>query len=144
MSLMDFVVPKTTVTFGAASVDVRGVALDDITFIFRDHLVEVNRLMALYDDEEKRNTVMAQAAKFAVHLISEAPELCHTLIARCADEAVTPEVIKHVSTFPVGLQVELVNAIWTLTVEEAGGAKKLLDKFMGLVTQVRPSSLSGG
>jgi hypothetical protein len=141
---MDFVVPKTTVTFGAATVDVRGVALDDITFLLRDHLVEVNRLMAMYEDEEKRKTAIAQAATFAVTLISEAPELCHLLIARCADEAVTPEVIAHVATFPLGLQVELVQAIWTLTVEEAGGAKKLIDKFMGLVTQVRPATLTGG
>lgn len=144
MALMDFVVPKKTVPFGAATVDVRGVALDDISFLLRDHLVEVNRLMALYEDEEKRKTAMAQAATFAVKLISEAPDLVHNLIARCADEEPTPELLERISTFPVGLQVELAQSIWTLTVEEAGGAKKLLDKFMGMVSQVRPTSLNGG
>lgn len=143
MALMDFKVPKRTVSLGDFAGEVRGVSLNDISFLLRGHLTEMNRIMALYEDDEKRATALAQAANFAITVVGETPELAAMLIVLCSDEKPTDEVVEHVSRFPAGLQVELLRNIWDVTVEEAGGAKKLLDKFMGLVKQVRPATLTG-
>lgn len=143
MALMDFKVPKREVSFGEFHGFVRGASLNDISFVLRDHLTEVNRLMSLYEDEEKRNTALAQAANFAITLVGEAPLLAATLIVCCSDEEPTSTLVKHVAAFGIGLQTELLRNIWELTVEDAGGAKKLLDNFMGMVKKVRPASLTG-
>lgn len=137
MALSDFQVARKPVLFrGEPLIAVRGLALNDISYLIRDHLDQLNKLFDLYDKPETRETALAESAKFALHIVKEAPELVAQMIVLASDEP--QENIEIARKLPLPVQVEAVRAIIELTFEEAGGAKKFLDSVMSLVSGVMP------
>jgi hypothetical protein len=139
MSLKDFVIRKEQVAFRGGVLEVRGLALNDVTVLIRDHLTELSRLFELYDNDETRNTAMAESAKFAIELIKESPQVVASMIALSSDE---PSLVNVAAQLPLPVQVETVRKIIELTFEEAGGAKKFLDSLVELVSGVMPLRLT--
>lgn len=138
MSLADFSINKVKVDFRGGSLELRGLALEDISVLVRHYLPELNALFDMYDTPETRDTAISQSGAFAIKIIKEAPELVAQLIVLAADEP--QEHIDIARRLPLPIQVECVRAVIDLTFEEAGGAKKFLDSLMGMVTNLRPKA----
>lgn len=138
MSLQDFVINREDVAFRGGTISVRGLALNDITSLMRNHIDEVSTLFRLYDKEETRETAMAQSAQFAITIIQQTPELVARLIVMASDSA--PEDIAKAERLSLSTQVELLRNIIELTFEEAGGAKKFIDGLIKMVAVLRPSA----
>lgn len=139
--LTDFEIIREEVSYRGASVQVRGLALFDITALVPQHLDQMNKLFDLYksSDELVQNVAAAESVKFALKLVHDAPDLVASMIVRACDEDETPGVKEHVMRLPIGFQIELARKIIDLTFAEAGGAKKLFDNLMMMATQIRPS-----
>lgn len=142
MSLRDFVIRKEPVVYQGVSTQVRGIALFDISDLMRNHLAEMNKLFGMYQNLETRETAIAQGMQFAARIVDEVPKLVTAIIIRACDEDQNDEaLIDHVQRLSIGLQVELIRKIIELTVEEAGGAKKLIDSLVSMVNTVKPMTM---
>lgn len=137
MSLAEFVIARKLVSFAGGSFHVKGLSLDDINFLIRDWLPEIDSLFKMYENEDLRETAISESAKFAIGIVQQAPHLVGTLIAVGAEELDMVDIARRL---PIPAQVEAIKAIFELTFEEAGGAKKFLDMILSLVQQVRPKS----
>jgi hypothetical protein len=137
MALSDFQVARKPVLFrGEPLIEVRGLALNDISFLIRDHLDQLNALFDMYDKPETRESALVESAQFAITLIKQAPDLVAQMIVLAADEQ--QSMLDVARKLPLPTQVEAVRAIIELTFEEAGGAKKFIDSLMSLVSGVMP------
>lgn len=142
MSLADVIIPTREVALGEYRTSVRGISLNDVSALLRDHLAELSSLFDMYDNEETRETAMAASASFAIRLVQEAPDMVATAIVLLTD---SPESdLAKARKFPLGWQVELIRVALEVTFEEAGGAKKFLDKMMAMVRSVRPKTKALG
>ena len=142
MSLAHIQIPREEVMFRGEPLSFRGLSLNDFSTLMRGHLADLNKLFDLYDNEETRETAIAQSAKFAITIVQETPAMVAQLIVLASDSP--QEEIEIAQQFPLPLQVECVRAIINLTFEEAGGAKKFLDSLMAMVTSLRPKAASEG
>lgn len=141
MSLQDFNVVREVVPFQGGSLDVRGLSLNDITFLVRDYLDELNTLFSLYEKEETRETATAQAVTFAIRIVQETPRLVAQLIVLAGDA--DQSLISKAETLPLPVQIEALRRIIELTFEEAGGAKKFIDSLVGMIASLRPKTATG-
>lgn len=141
MSLADFVIRKEDVMYqGVAATSVRGIALRDITELLHEHLVEMNHLFKLYEDQPDKNIAFMRGAEFALKLVNDVPDLVESFIIRATEERDTPELRAKLKQLPVGLMIEIIRKIIDITVEDAGGAKKLIDNLVGMVQTLRPTT----
>lgn len=138
MSLKDFVITHEEVTFRGGTISLRGLALNDVTLLVRDYLVELGNLFDMYENDEQRETAIAQSAQFAIKVVMEAPQLAAQVIvlASDGDQSDLPKASK----MPLPNQVECIRKIMEITFEEAGGAKKFLGSLMEMVSVLRPTS----
>ncbi len=140
MSLADFVIRKEDVTYrGEVATTVRGIALYDITSLLHGHLADLNRVFDMYEKEGGQDVALARGAEFALKLVNDMPDLVEAFIIRATDDTDTPELRATLRTLPLGLTVEIVRKIIEITVEDAGGAKKLMDNLVGMVRTMRPN-----
>lgn len=142
MTLKDFQIATRSVSFRGGSLDVRGLALNDISHLIREYLTEINTLFGMYENEATRDTAAAQSVQFAVTIIKETPNLVAQLIVLATDS--TQDELHLAERLPIPVQTELIRQIIELTFEEAGGAKKFLDSLVTLVTSLRPATATGG
>lgn len=139
MSLADYEIRYEEVTFQGKVVDkVRGIALNDIASLIRDHLLELNRVFDMYEKEGGEVAVM-QAAAFALKMVEEVPDLVDSIIIAATDAVDEPGLRSKLKRLPIGLTIEVMRKIIEITVEDAGGAKKLLDNIAMTVRTMRPS-----
>jgi hypothetical protein len=139
MALHDFMVVTEEVSFRGGRFALRGLALNDVSELVRNHLPELNKLFQLYDNEETRENALAESARFAITIVRETPIMVAKMIALAADE---PQAVDVAARLPLPVQVECVRKIIELTFEEAGGAKKFLDSVMSLVGGMIPANLT--
>lgn len=140
MSLADFVIRKEDVMYqGVVATSVRGIALRDITELLHDHLVEMNHVFKLYEQEGDKNVAAMKGAEFALKLVNDVPDLVESFIVQATDETDTPALRETLRKLPIGLMVEIIRKIIDITTEDAGGAKKLLDNLMGMVRTIQPA-----
>ena len=136
MSFKDFEIIKEPVMFrGVAVAHVRGLALNDITVLVRGHLVEIDKLIAMFDNDATRETAMTEAARYAIKILQDAPDLAAKMIALASDE---PDQADKIAKLPLPMQVESVRKIINLTFEEFGGAKKFIDSMLDLMGGFMP------
>ena len=139
MALHDFTVVSEEVSFRGGRIALRGLALNDVSELVRNHLPELNKLFQLYDKEETREQALAESARFAITIVRETPIMVAKMIALAADE---PQSVDIAGRLPLPVQVECIRKIIDLTFEEAGGAKKFLDSVMSLVGGMIPANLT--
>lgn len=136
MSLADFQPETLTVSTKRSSFEVRGLSFVDISQLVRTHMNDLEALFTMYEQEANGvgfgNLAMA---RFATRLISDAPGLVSHVIALAADE---PEMVNQATRLPLLTQVDALKKIGTLTFEEVGGAKKLLEMVVELVENLQP------
>lgn len=145
MSLTDFAPPKTVVHSRGGDVEVRGLTLDDIAVLMRDHLDDVNALVELFERNAGTPTadnMVSQIVTNAVSLIREAPGLVAMMIAMACDE---PDAVDNARSMSMSLQVKVIKAIAELTFEEAGGPKNFIESLMMLLRgMLRPAPTETG
>lgn len=139
MSLSDFEIRYDDVMYrGAVATAVRGIALNDITTLIREHLSDMNTVFDLYE-KEGADVALMKAMEFAVKMVDEVPELVSSIIIKATDETDSPELREKLRKLPIALTVEVMRKIIEITVEDAGGAKKLIDSLVMMVRTVKPS-----
>lgn len=140
MSLADFQPETLTVKYKGNELTVRGLSMIDISSILKVHMHDLETLFDMYEQESQGLTFGNVAlAKYATRLISDAPGLVAHIIALACDE---PAMVNKAERLPMIVQIEAIKKIGTLTFEEVGGVKKLIEEMGNLVGQFRPESPS--
>lgn len=134
MSLSSFKPQTEAVKFPGGEFAVRGLALEDITVLLRDHFTTVSALWDKYVNEAAIDAVGQAAPETAAGLadygsvITEAldiaPSLMADVIALAAGE---PDQAAAARTLPTGVQLDAIEKVVRLTLEAEGGMGKFLE-----------------
>lgn len=131
MSLSDYSPEKAVVVFKGGQFEVRGITLDDLAILLRDHMDDLDALVNILGNAMKsgisQDTAVALATQHALALVREAPGLVARAIAQQADE---PDLVENARRLPMHVQVSALEDIARLTFEEAGGPKKFFERLM--------------
>ena len=136
MGLADYQAPTEPVEFKGGSFDVRGIALDDLGVLLKNHLTDLDALMDLYEKEVREDIRVTATAQYAIGLVREAPGLVANVIALCSD---APDSVDKARRLPLAVQVKALETIGRLTFEEAGGPKKFFENLKTLFGAMRPA-----
>jgi len=139
MALADYVVERKAVPFKGGSFDVRGLSLDDVTVLMREHLSDLDQVFELYASSASQEALVGETARYAIKLVQEAPGLVSNVIALASDEPGSAATARSLS---IPVQVDALEKIFMLTFEEAGGAKKFFESLSRLLTGLRPPASS--
>ena len=132
MALADFTPDKVTVPLGkTASVDVRGLGIQDFSQLMHVHLDDLAGLIDIYE-KSGGNFTEAGMLQFVLRLVTDAPGLVAHAIALAADE---PTLVDKASSLPIPVQLKLVQTIGTLTFEDFGGARKTRARLENLLAR---------
>lgn len=142
MGLRDYAPAVETIDLpNGDSFVVRGLSLNDITALVRDHYDMAAALFDKYVAAASSEAVdTAIGIKDGNHVrdavldaLKAAPGLLSDTIAHAADE---PDMAGNVARLPLGVQIEAVEAVIRLTLEAEGGLEKLIgtvEKLAGSV-----------
>lgn len=132
MGLKHIKLPEATVEFPGGNFAVRGLSLDDISFLLRRHGQRLQALFAeLMGKPVGAELTVDSVASFAMPLIEAAPELAAEIVA-CAADGHSPEEIAIARSLPLPTQIDALEKTLNLTFEAAGGPKKLLETVIRL------------
>lgn len=143
MSLLNFQIATKKVTFGGGALEFRGLSLNDVSALMGNHLAEIDTLFQMYEKEEQRDTAVQEAVKFATTIVSKSPMIAAKMIALTSvddDDSQLAAKVAVAERLPLPVQVECVRAVFEITFQESGGAKKFLDSVMGAVTRMRATA----
>lgn len=136
MALADYQPERSVVEFKGGSVAVRGLSLDDVSLLIKNHLDDLDQILAMYKSNVTPDIQAAVMAEYAVTLVREAPGMVAHIISLAADE---PDAVENARRLPMPTQIELLKAIGHLTFEEVGGIKKFAESLAQLATRMTPS-----
>lgn len=137
MALADYTPPRLAVPFKGGEFSVRGLALDDLALLMRNHYSDINALVDVFAKDTTEEQPVAAITKHAVALIKEAPGLVANLIAIACDE---PDAVDNARKLMMPVQVRAIETIAKLTFEEAGGPKKFMESLANLLRGMRPAA----
>lgn len=141
MSLSDFTPETREVPLNKAgdkTLTVRGLNLDDLTFLVSNHLGDIATGMELY--QQHKTAVIAENSldRFIVAMMRVLPDLSAEIIAVACDE---PERGDNARKLPLAIQIAALSEIASLTMEEAGGLKNLFAALASLIGAMMPAHL---
>lgn len=140
MALSNYQIPRTTIPLGNENnMAVRGLNLEDISFLVQVHKNDVDSVVSLFQGkigkdktpEGVAKVVQKNGSELIVELIQRFPLLIANVICVAADE---PEQWENASKLPMPVQVEAVLAIATHTFNDVDGFKKFVGN-VGAVLQ---------
>lgn len=148
MRLSDLVIPTKEIKLGEQAVSFRGLSFHDLETLFTSGLDDdIDSLVAMFQTgKDADGQPVSEDALFNI-VISKFPRLVTSVLILAGDDGgggddddeLAPADVKRL---PLGFQIEAIEAVFVLTTEAAGGAKKLLDKvkdLMGGLSQARSS-----
>lgn len=141
MSLAEFEPQREVVSFKGGSLNLRGLALDDIAVLIRENLTDLDDLLKLYAEDVDNRVAVAATAQYAVSLVRETPELVARLVCLACDE---PGLEHKARRLPIPTQIKAIQAIVDLTFREAGGVKNFLESLTTLMADIRPHAVQTG
>lgn len=128
MSLKELTIPSAPVQTPGGEFSVRGLSLDDLTYILQRHAVEVSRVISVI--EAKRGEIGNDLiSELAVGLIQSAPAVVAEIIAVASGN---PGEAAYARTLPFPVQLDAIEKIGNLTFEVSGGPKKVLEAVIRL------------
>lgn len=133
MSLSDFRPERRLIKFKTGSFEVKGLGLDDLSVLIHDHLVDLDKLMGVYSDNDEVGS--AALVSFAISLTREAPALVALVIALGAGDR---SLVDRARDLPLAIQIGAIRAIGELTFEELGGVKKVGESLREFLVKVAP------
>lgn len=140
MPLSDFEAVKTPIIYkGKILVEVRGLNLDDVTLLVRNHLADFQMLWKLYDPVNQK--LLPNSAdgidQMIFGLLSNAPETAAKLIAIASDE---PGETDKARRLPMPLQMKILIEVVKLTFEDVGGPLEFVGMLGRVLTAELPAS----
>lgn len=136
MGLADYQPVRETVAIsGGQSMQVRGLALEDVTVLFRAHLADLDKVVAIFGKQLDADQAVTAMMTHAIALVKEAPGLVANLIALASDE---PDAVDNARRLPFAVQVTALKAVARLTFDEAGGPKKFVEGLGDLLRGLAP------
>jgi hypothetical protein len=138
MALKDHVTPRHIVPLlGDNGVAVRGLNLDDFSFLLGEHLEAASKIADLYS--KHKNSIFSQKPfqDFILSIAKDFPGLVSEVISVAADEPDTKDI-----RLGIGLQISVLNAIIKLTMEEAGGLGNLIAQLRAVGAGVLAQNLA--
>lgn len=112
---------------------VRGLSLEDIAILLREHYEPIKALFDEYVGEASVQGVSVATGELAdiddleevmLNSLQIAPALMADVIARAADE---PKLVSVIRRLPAGTQIEALEKILKLTLSAEGGLEKLAE-----------------
>jgi hypothetical protein len=103
---------------------VRGLSLEDITYLVNNHLPDLEKISDLYEQHTQNVFTDEAMKKLMLRLLSELPAVASEIIACAAD---APGEGTKVRKYPAPVQIESLFVIARLTFEEVGGVKKFIE-----------------
>ena len=128
MSLKDLTIPSVPVQTPGGEFSVRGLSLDDLTYILQRHAVEVSHVISAIE-AKKGDVDHDLISEMAVGLIEAAPGVAAEIVAVAAGEL---DQIDTVRRLPFPVLLDAVEKIGNLTFEVYGGPKKVLEAVIRL------------
>ena len=128
MALRDHVTPRISIPLtGDNGVAVRGLNLDDFSFLLGEHLEAASKIADLY--AKHKNSIFSHKPfqEFVLSIAKDFPGFVSEVISVAADEPDAKDV-----KLGIGLQISVLNAIVKLTMEEAGGLGNLIAQLRAL------------
>jgi len=127
MGLKHIKLPSAEVEFSGSNIAVRGLSLDDVAYLVRQHQ---KSLETLYNEFQAVGDLSASGAMaFVGPLVERTPQLAADIIACGAGDHEDAGIAR---TLPFPVQVELLEHIIRLTFSSEGGPKKLLETVVRL------------
>lgn len=108
---------------------VKGLSLNDIAVLLREHFPDLDALFEMFQDFE--NVTRDQLNPLVLSLVSQAPGFVANVIALAAGEGDSSDAEK----LPGPVQVKALLAIGELTFHEVGGVGKAMEMVAGLLTK---------
>lgn len=140
MSLANYKPATESIAIGEGHVlTVRGLSLDDLGALMKDHLEDLDKLVRLVKEPAMTNEMLADGTATAIRLVSEAPVFVAQAIAIAANE---PDLVGVARTMTAPLQIEIMKAIYHLTFKDAGGLKKFVEGLLLARAKTVRTSLS--
>lgn len=128
MGLKDLTIPSVPVKTPGGEFSVRGLSLNDITYVLQRHAVEVAQVISAV--ESNQGAVSNElVSELAVTMIQSAPSLAADIIAVAAGE---PDQVATVRALPFPVQLDAIEKIGNQTFEVYGGPGKALEAVIRL------------
>ncbi len=116
---------------GGNSFHVRGLSLNDISVLVREHFPDLDALAGLFDGFD--TLTVDQFEPLALSLVSQAPGFVANAIAVAAGEGTAADA----EQLPGPTQVKALLEIGDLTFIDVGGPKKAWEMIAGLLTRTQ-------
>ncbi|MGP1665477.1 MAG: phage pre-tape measure protein [Rhodanobacter sp.] len=134
--LHDFTIPTKTIEYkGSPVLDVRGLSFNDISYLILQHRDDVDKLVTLWDAYSQRGgfSEMKEAViiQYGFELLREAPGMA----------ADAHESFARIAKLPSSVQIDALKAIGNMTIEDFGGAKKMLETLWTTVLAHAPDQV---
>lgn len=135
MSIHDYQPPTAVVEFKGGSLQVRGLALDDVAVLVRSHLIDLDKLIDIYQNKVSDAAAIASFAQYAIALAKECPGLVANIVALACDDGDNVDMYRQKLSMPI--MVRCIEQVIKLTFEEAGGPKKFAESLMQIFRGMR-------
>lgn len=139
MLLKDYVIPRSDIPLPGKAVNgvkpffqVRGLTLDDLTFLISQHLGPITRAVKLYQESREDILKTGNLQGFVMTLARDFPELGAEVISAASD-SLDPETRNVAKQLPIATQIKALAEITRLTLEDAGGLGNLLAEMRGQI-----------
>jgi len=139
MGLSDYTPARQQVEVGRATLDFRGLGLDDFRVLIEAHFPDLEGLAELYTEATGNRFSMSAMQDLAMTLVSRAPVVAAHIIALAADE---PAMIDKARSITAAGQLMCLMAILNLTCADVGGPKAALAMLPFLTKGVMPPSVT--
>lgn len=130
MGLKHIKLPEAVIEFPGGDFAVRGLSLDDISYLVQRHGEKLNSLFTEFTSGSGEMTVKA-VAQFALPMLKSAPDIAAEMIA-CASGEHDAETVAIARSLPFPVQLETLQKLAELTFNVAGGPKKLLETVVSM------------
>lgn len=130
MGLKHIKLPEAVIEFPGGNFAVRGLSLDDVSFLVQRHGEKLNSLLSEFKAGSGELTVEA-VAQFALPMLKAAPEIAAEMIA-CASGGSDDESIRIAMSLPFPVQLDALQKLAEQTFNVAGGPKKLLETVVSM------------
>lgn len=143
MGLSDLVHPTAQVETPGGSFAVRGLSLEDLTILMKDHTEEVGTMFnqfrdwAMSEDTPEKPPVH----QFLVRVIAQTPSLINRIIARAADEDTARGIAAAGKLVPED-QAEALQKIGELTFRSEEGMRKMMQLAIRSLDQLTKALIS--
>ena len=134
MQLSDYTIPREQIALPGKPVngvkpffEVRGLCLDDMTYLVQRHLGPITRALKTWQESREDVIRTGNLQQFVLTLIKDFPDLAAEVISAAADE-LDEKATQTAKKLPLAAQISALTAISRLTMEDAGGLGNLFTK----------------